>query len=75
MTYIYIFEDGEICQSETGPTPMDLNCIENGYLTVLSTNSKEPFKYIGRTDLDTIPEAYLNKDDNSENLYHSPIKA
>ena len=39
--YIYIFEDGTICQDVLGPTDADNNCIGDGTLTVLEASCSE----------------------------------
>lgn len=34
--YLYIFEDNTLKQQETEPTQEDLQCIEDGILTIIS---------------------------------------
>ena len=53
MKYLYIFEDGEMTQTDTEPTPQDILSVDVGVLVVVTVRDGQFREYNdgGRTDV------------------------
>lgn len=69
--YLYIFEDGSMCQAESPPTRDDLAMVSDGYLNIAQLKLDGGFHQIlADSSLQPVPQAQIHDGDETGKGYH-----
>lgn len=69
--YLYIFEDGDMCQSESPPTHDDLEMVDCGHLDIAQLKLDGGFhKILADGSLQPVPQAQIHDGDETGKGYH-----
>jgi len=72
--YLYIFEGGEMAQSEQPPTDLDTDSIDDGILQVLTVDTTRPFiEFVAGAGAQRVPEADRMIDDHEHDFTVPPM--